>query len=248
MTALTKPYPSPQKSWWHDPSLWSLLTVNLLTAGLAVKENWNLMTMLWIYWAQSLIIGFFHFLRILRLKNFSTEGLKINNLPVPPTTTTKILVACFFLFHYGMMHVFYLGILSFFGRSSRQTLTGIELVLSKYSSGPAIPASPKIDPWQPLPTADLMYILFSVVLFFFNHLFSYLHHKSTERLDLNLGSFMFYPYLRVVPMHLVVILMLSSTNPNALVWFLLLKTIADCAMHVIEHNFIRQSSQLPKFS
>lgn len=77
----------------------TLILANLLTIVFAVVQKWNIGDVLWIYWAQSLIIGCFHFLRILDQKQFSTEGW---GLPLTSTRKTQWGVACFFLFHYGI--------------------------------------------------------------------------------------------------------------------------------------------------
>lgn len=68
---------------------------------------------------QSIIIGFFQFLRILSLKKFSTENFKINNQPVLPTNNTKIFTAFFFIFHYGFFHFIYAIFLFNFFKSSQ---------------------------------------------------------------------------------------------------------------------------------
>lgn len=72
-----------------NPSTIILLVSNLIVIILAVIQKWDTSTVLWVYWMQSIIIGFFQFLRILSLKKFSTENFKINNQPASPTTQTK---------------------------------------------------------------------------------------------------------------------------------------------------------------
>jgi hypothetical protein len=62
----------------NDPSLLFLLTSNVITIFLAIKENWNLSTIMLVYWFQSVIIGFFNFIRILQLEEFSTKGPPID--------------------------------------------------------------------------------------------------------------------------------------------------------------------------
>ena len=42
-----------------NPPLLSLLAANIITIILAILENWDLATILFIYWAQSVIIGIF---------------------------------------------------------------------------------------------------------------------------------------------------------------------------------------------
>src|SRR3990167_815468 len=94
-----------------DPSLWLLLFSNLVTIFFATKEGWNLSTIMWMYWFQSITIGFFNFVRILQLQEFTTEGFSINGQPAQPTRGTKIFTAFFFLFHYGFFHVAYFALL-----------------------------------------------------------------------------------------------------------------------------------------
>ncbi|MBI2315165.1 hypothetical protein HYU93_03890 [Candidatus Daviesbacteria bacterium] len=85
----------------------SLLFSNIIVIILAVVQKWDVSTVLRVYWMQSIIIGFFQFFRILSLRNFSTENLKINNQPAPSTFQTKIYIAFFFIFHYGFFHFIY---------------------------------------------------------------------------------------------------------------------------------------------
>jgi hypothetical protein len=58
----------------------------------------------------------------------------------------------------------------------------------------------------------------------------------------NIGTLMFFPYARVVPMHLLIVLAasLGSESVTALLIFLLLKTGADVIMHMVEHADARQ--------
>jgi hypothetical protein len=52
---------------------------------------------------------------------------------------------------------------------------------------------------------------------------------------------MFYPYARIIPMHVVVSSMnLYVKSEGDLVLFLVLKTFADAIMHVIEHQVLRK--------
>jgi hypothetical protein len=58
----------------------------------------------------------------LQLKEFSTEGLKINDQPAQATKATKIFIAFFFLFHYGFFHLIY----SFFLFSDGRGFSSLE--------------------------------------------------------------------------------------------------------------------------
>jgi len=97
---------------FSDPTTWSLIGANLLTIVFAILEKWDARTVLWLYWWQSVVIGFFNVVKILSLREFSTAGFKLGNTPAQPTTFTKVFTAFFFLFHFGFFHVVYAIFLS----------------------------------------------------------------------------------------------------------------------------------------
>jgi hypothetical protein len=177
----------------------------LIVIVLALVQGWSLATLLVVYWFQSVVIGFFNLFRILALKNFSTENLKLNNRPVEPTQGTKNRIAFFFAFHYGMFHLIYLIVLT------------SNLFATKAN-------------------IDIFYTLVGAAVFAVNHYFSFQHNKQVdERKKQNIGSLMFMPYVRIVPMHLMAASgAVVSTAP--LIIFLLLKTVADLATHTIKHH------------
>jgi len=205
----------PQKNLFDDPSLWLLLFSNLVTIYFATREGWNLSTIMWVYWFQSITIGFFNFVRILQLREFSTEGFKINDQSAQPTQDTKISVAFFFLFHYGFFHFGYL----------------IFLLTDTFAK----------SYWQNLGSIESKSIFLTALAFFINHLFSYFYNRPRDTKKQNIGSLMFYPYVRIIPMHLTIIL--GSSFINALPFFLVLKTFSDATMHLIEHRVIRKGEE-----
>lgn len=77
-----------------------------------------------------------------------------------------------------------------------------------------------------------------VVLFALNHAWSYRYNVAQDRRGTpNIGTLMFTPYLRIVPMHLTIIAGGAlGTSTVTLVLFCLLKTAADTAMHLVEHR------------
>ena len=194
-----------QRNPFSDPSLWFLLFSNIATIFFAIIENWNLSTIMWVYWFQSITIGFFNFIRILQLKEFSTEGFMINGRPAQPTQGTKFFTAFFFLFHFGLFHYAYLRFL----------LTGI--FTKAYGNTPNF--------------VEVKYILLTALLFFINHLFSYFYNKPRDTKKQNIGLLTFYPYARIIPMHLTMIF--GSLFGGALPLFLILKILADAIMHVV---------------
>ena len=85
----------------------SLIFSNLLVIFFALVDKLSAYDVLWVYWLQSVIIGIFNFIRMITLKEFSTEGFKQGNKQALPTKATKISSAVFFLFHYGFFHFVY---------------------------------------------------------------------------------------------------------------------------------------------
>ena len=80
-------------------------------------------------------------------------------------------------------------------------------------------------------------VIASGTAFFANHLFSYFmnRNRAGKRMP-NIGSMMFFPYIRIIPMHVFIVFGAFAAGGHfALVFFLLLKTLADEAMHAIEH-------------
>jgi hypothetical protein len=196
---------APIKSLHPDWSALTLVASNLLTIAIAVYQKWNPGTVMWIYWGQSIIIGAFNVVRMWTLQNFTTDGLKMNDQPVAPTTANKRFVAIFFMAHYGFFHLVYAIFL---------------VTMSKLSMN------------------DIMPILICVAGFLVNHWFSYCYNKDNDSArKVNLGTLMFFPYARIIPLHITIItgLMLSKTM-WALVLFLSLKTVADLIMHAVEHR------------
>jgi hypothetical protein len=188
------------------PDVMLLLLTNLAVILLAWFQEWKLAPLIWIYWWQNIIIGFFNWRRIKKLSRFSTSGLKINDRLVEPNAKTKKWVAGFFVLHYGGFHFIYL------------------IFILGTAEGLLLP--------------EIVSASVGIALFLLNHWFSY---RYNLRQDLaatpSLGGMAFYPYARVIPMHLVIIigLQLGSASRAALIFFLVLKTMADLIMHLVKH-------------
>jgi hypothetical protein len=192
-----------ERPFYTDVSLWILIFANGATIGYAVFKEWSLITIMVVYWVQSVIIGSVNVLRILSLKKFSTENFYINDKPVPPTEKTKRKTAYFFAFHYGFFHAIYASFLFI-------NAEGV----------------------------DMHYVLLGGVVFSIDHFFSFLYNRKRDEEKLtNIGRLMFFPYARVIPMHMVIVFygaFLSGTVP--LLLFLGLKALADMIMHIVEHR------------
>lgn len=194
-------------------SLGSLVVANVAAIGLGLWQDWPLGSLLWPYWVQSVVIGWYSRRRILSLKRFSTEGFKVNNRPVEPTPETQRSTANFFAVHYGAFHLAYL------------------IFLLTFSFGKVKGFSGTIDPldWLGIGAASVAFVV--------NHHMSYRRHRESDSRGCpNIGTLMFLPYARIVPMHLVIIVGASMGGAGSLLLFGALKTGADALMHGVEHR------------
>ena len=77
------------------------------------------------------------------------------------------------------------------------------------------------------------------VAFAINHYFSYRYHVEVDRRGTpNIGTLMFTPYLRVVPMHLTIVFGAITLGATGILVFGGLKILADVIMHVVEHRML----------
>jgi len=213
MVNLTSDYDRFGAGFLSDHSTLLLILSNLIMIFFAIFENWNLLTIMFIYWCQSVIIGVFTFFKILSLKNFSTDEINSSLNITMSTTRSKVVSAFFFLFHYSGFHFGYFFFLianPFYNSSSQASFTGIT-------------------------------VLIVVVIFFINHLFSFLYNRKKDaKKKRNIRKIMMFPYIRIIPMHLTIIFgsyfIMTGAPQISLIFFLILKIIADVAMHVIEHK------------
>ena len=199
MVNLTSDYEGFGQRFLSDHSTLFLILSNFIMILFAIYENWNLLTILFIYWCQSVIIGVFTFLKILDSKS--------------PATTNKIGTAFFFLFHYGFFHYGYFTFLianPFFITSSSASFFDFA-------------------------------VLIVIIVFFANHLYSFLYNgKKDANKEQNINKIMMFPYIRIIPMHLTIIFgsyfVMMGAPHLTLLLFLLLKTVVDVTMHVVEHG------------
>jgi len=188
-------------------SVWTLIAANAGAILIAIALQWPPALLMWPFLLQSIVIGYYSRRRMLALKQFSTDNLKINNQPVEPTPETQRWVANFFVLHFGAFHLAYLVFLL----SDAGALQATDwLVFGAMTAG-----------------------------FVWNHRSSYEQHIAADREGCpNIGTMMFLPYLRVVPMHLTIGLAAASGMEGtlALLLFGALKTLADVGMHYAEHK------------
>lgn len=167
-------------------------------------------SIVWIYWFQSIIIGFFNFLDLLTIKNYDASDLKMNGKPV--TSDNKGCVAWFFLIHFGIFHFVYAVFLL--------VLFGIQSI-------------------------DKLVLILGVSVFLLESIMNYIRQKKLERdLQFNIGTLFFLPYLRIIPMHMMILLpAFFGWKPSLL--FLVLKMGADLLSYFIYmHLSVKKNAEL----
>jgi hypothetical protein len=209
----------------HNYPLVSLVFSNIVTIVLAVLGNWDLATVMFIYWAQSIIIGIFSVVSILGADTAALQGDLQRPIDERGGTDRislwfvwfyKCVMAGFFTLHYGLFHLGYLF-----------------MILDSELFGSVNFADPNL--WL------------ACGLFFANHLYSHITYRHAGPKDYRyINEHFFSPYGRIIPMHLTIIfgsivifvlqiLGLTTTLP-VLVLFLLLKTYSDINAHILKHE------------
>jgi hypothetical protein len=199
----------------------ALLAANVIPLVGVLFLGWQVSTILAIFWAETGVIGFYAILRIVyagRRKEL-LEGNVL--LPASSATVGKLLLAGFFVFHFGIfmfVHgVFLVTLISrmvdsvggfdFFG-----VLVGVGSLLVSHG-----------------------------ISFYKNYL------QNEEYKGISPNDLMSQPYKRVIVMHFVILLsvfgmqFIGSLKAPALVILVVLKVIFDLRAHVSEHLQFRRS-------
>lgn len=87
-------------------------------------------------------------------------------------------------------------------------------------------------------------LLICIAVFAINHSFSYRYNRDLDRRGSpNIGTLMFTPYLRIVPMHLTIVFGVTQVlSTFGLLFFGGLKTVADILMHYVEHARLKRAA------
>lgn len=216
----------------RDEGLRNILLANAITLALAVWQDWSVLQLLWPFWMQSLIIGWYARRRILQLTRFCTKGVKINDRPVDPTPETQRSTANFFALHFGLFHLIYFFFLVAFTLTSDPQ--GFIEVTNEGTGRVSRVHIGKVYP------VDVFIYLGLAWGFWRTHRASHREHVAADLGNTpNIGTLMGLPYARVVPMHLCILLSVPLGGTGAIWFFMLLKTGADAVMHMTEHRLLQ---------
>ena len=205
-----------------DPAgILGVVATNLAAIAIAWWQHWPLVTLLWPYWMQSVIIGWYSRRRILALREFSLENTSGFDHGSPEAT--KRHTARFFTLHYGLFHLIYALFLWAFTNGGMRGAVAYHVT--------------------PL---DMLLMAMLAVSFVLTHRASYQRIMAADQEGRpNIGGVMFLPYLRIVPMHLTIIIGLGAGYASGMLLFATLKTLADALMHWIEYRISGASAASP---
>jgi hypothetical protein len=192
----------------------ALTAANVYVVFPTVMSSWPLAELMWVYWLQSVIIGAAHVLRILSLQDFEIgEDFKILGRAVRKGDRTKGLVAGLFALHYGFIHFAFMVLMAMAFKVKPTEFDGF---------------------------------LIAGALFAVTHAFAFVKQRPALAVATpDLGTLMWFPYVRILPMFFTILIGIGFLGPvsegavAATLLFILLKTIADVGMHLIEERRIR---------
>lgn len=206
------------------------MNVGVIVGALVAGDG--LLMLMWPYWMQSLVIGYYNVRRMQKLREFSTDGVKMNDRPVDPTPATRRNMWMFFVVHYGGFHFVYMIFLAVF--TSDGAATGTVPVTNADTGEVMQFATGRMPDWSAI------WLAATFVGFMVSHGQSHREHVASDlRHTRNIGTLMFIPYLRIIPMHLTIILGAVLGSGGGLLLFGALKTAADVAMHKVEHRMLQ---------
>ena len=194
-----------------------LVIANLVTLALALGLNWPMDVLLWPYWIQSAVIGYFAHKRLVLLEeSAATQPAQDSADAVPREADAgrSISAATFFAILYGGWFLLFFA-----------------LLLQNHTA--------KLDGW------DVLGIAAAGVAFAGNHWFSFRQNSAADAAGTpSLLTGFFAPFLRALPMFIggyAAQELALGMGAVALIAFCLAKTAIDVALHRGEHGLLQKN-------
>jgi hypothetical protein len=210
-------------------SLISLLVANTIPLWGILFFGWDAFSIVVLYWAENLIIGFYNILKIAFVKVPHLSG-----------HLAKLFFVSFFIIHYGgFMGVHGIFILFLFKRGQGAAFSGGSAPWPCFLIFVQLLLGVIRQMWLVMP--DGMWLPLGI--FLVSHGVSFVHNFLIrgEYASTNPSKLMSQPYARVVVMHIALLVgcfavaALNSPLPLLLV-LVALKTILDVKLHLREHS------------
>jgi hypothetical protein len=197
-----------------------ILVSNVYTMYVAKTEQWSLDQLMLPYWVQSIVIGWYARRRILALRGFSVEGVSVDDEPLPETRATRSTIANFVMALFGG-YCFLLGLWVFrFFPADRYGAP------STYATAELLETA----------VASLLFVLAQQV-----------EHRRNLALDSgrrpNIGSMAGLPFLRIFPVHAVMILTGGGyAAASGVMLFGIAKAILDVVVFLCAYLLVGQAA------
>lgn len=226
--------------WAQRWSVWVLIAANLVPLGGVLFAGWSAFEVVFLYWLENLIIGFFNIGKMLTVGaiGFPAQG------ELPPSRSplaarlTVLGVACFyagfFTIHYGLftnVHGTFVFVL--LAPELRESLP----------QGSGLWEGIFLDTFYLARQGIMSGFFWSFLTLFVSHGFSFIYNflYCGEYRRVGLPQLMMAPYGRVLIMHVTVLLgaaaaMLLGAPASLVALLVLLKTGVDVAFHVLERR------------
>lgn len=200
-----------KKKDWLNIHFFLLIGINLYIIYYYYKHPDSFTTTVTIYWIQSVLIGIFNFFDLLTLSS-KTQN-KFYEQPQSEIDKESKPInkhkGCFSFFFIG--HYLFFHLIYF-------------LVIPK-----------KLINFN---TVDWLFVLLCFWLLVITQLINFMENKRRNREEaMRINVMLSWPYLRIIPFHIMIIAALTSTIESPII-FLWLKIIADVAMYVIYQRAI----------
>lgn len=216
-----------KKPFYLDISFWSLLVANLAVIVLARTKNWSLVSLLWVYWSQSLIIGLFWFFRIVELKDFDAQGLRQDNTlticgvklfdyfdaqdsKMDSAFRDKAELAAGHIFLYVSIHLGFIFWIRSLGSESSPTV--------------------------------FRAIAIGAFLFLIAQCFAYPKSNRWIAKRRPTAAIIGFPFIRTLPIYLAMVVMGLYATASTLLILLAAKAFVDVVMYVVEYSCFGDSS------
>ena len=220
----------------------ALILANLFPLAGVLLYQWDVLSLLLLYWAETVVVGVMNIPRIIctqtddmaagmeKLTGGSVPALPFNWRPKIPTTVLKVFLVPFFIFHYGMFCYIHLSLL---------------LHLFSDDVEPMSIATSTLDPWQPAFWIAVAAIFCSHWYLFFRNYIGRREYKWAS-----MPVLIFRPYVRIAILHGVIIIgaMLLTKFRSPLVMLLpliALKIFIDLRLHQIDWRKYSEPQLMP---
>ncbi len=198
-------------------SIIALILVNLYPVFGVLFWGWEIFPIMFLYWTENVVIGFYNVLRMIACNDERRESWK-----------QKLFLIPFFIFHYGgftaghgIFVILIFGRQNVFVQRDLPNLHNLWVILQE------------------------KYVLYAILAIFISHGYSFVKNylQGGEYKLYSLSKLMRQPYGRIILMHTALIfgalLVVALKTPMAgLLLFILLKIIMDLWAHMKEHRVL----------